>query len=76
MFGRNFCPCRKSFLANEERKFETQQEGMHFFKRETEFLGHIVSEKGIAMDPKKILSVADWLIPRTIKQVKSLTSFA
>ena len=26
----------------------------HFFKRETEYLGHIVSEKGISTVPKKI----------------------
>ena len=44
-----------------------------FFHREVEYLGHIVSEKGIKTDPKKIEAIVIWPIPSCKKQVKSLT---
>ena len=43
----------------------------HFFKRQVEFLGHIVSQKGVETDPKKIKDVKEWPIPRRVKDVRS-----
>ena len=42
-----------------------------FFQKQTTFLGHVVSETGIATDPAKIEAVKDWPVPRTPKQMKS-----
>lgn len=42
-----------------------------FFQKEIKYLGHLVSEKGIATDPKKISAVKDWPPPKTKKQVRS-----
>ncbi len=36
-----------------------------------EFLGHVVSQDGIATDPKKIEVVRDWPVPRTVHDVRS-----
>ena len=37
-----------------------------FFKRRLEYLGHIVSEKGIETNPKKIEAIQKWPIPTNI----------
>ncbi|MCG7877685.1 MAG: RNase H-like domain-containing protein [Candidatus Thiodiazotropha endolucinida] len=42
-----------------------------FFQKKIRFLGHIVSESGVATDPEKLSAIKDWPIPRTAKQVKS-----
>ena len=42
----------------------------HFFKRQIEFLGHIVSQKGVETDPKKIKDVKELPIPRRVKDVR------
>ncbi|CAC5386872.1 unnamed protein product [Mytilus coruscus] len=50
----------------------------NFLKTEVKFLGHIVSESGVATDPNKIQSVKDWPVPKSIKDVRSflgLTSY-
>ncbi|CAG2223494.1 unnamed protein product [Mytilus edulis] len=36
----------------------------NFLKKEVKFLGHIVSESGVATDPNKIQSVKDWPVPK------------
>ena len=41
-----------------------------FHKPEVEFLGHVISGKGIATDPKKIESVRDWPTPTCVKDVQ------
>ena len=43
----------------------------HFFKKQVEFLGHIVSEEGVKTDPMKIKAVQEWPIPRRVKDVRS-----
>ena len=46
-----------------------------FFKSRITYLGHIVSEAGIEMDPKKIEAVKNWTLPRTVTDVHSFLGF-
>ena len=46
-----------------------------FFRDQLRYLGHIVSEKGIATDPKKIETILDWPRPKTVTDVRSFTVF-
>ena len=46
------------------------------FQRSVEFLGHIVSDKGVSCDPKKIEAVQDWERPQCVKDVRSFVGFA
>jgi hypothetical protein len=39
--------------------------------RKVEFLGHIVSEDGIEVDPSKVIKIKNWSEPRTLRQVRS-----
>ena len=43
-----------------------------FFKSLIAYLGHIVLKDGIETDPKKIATIKDWLVPKTVTEVQSL----
>jgi hypothetical protein len=40
-----------------------------FWLTEVQFLGHMVSSKGISVDLRKVQEVMDWKPPRTVHQV-------
>ena len=42
-----------------------------FFKDEIQYLGHVVTKKGISVDPKKIRAIEDWPIPKDVTDVRS-----
>ena len=46
-----------------------------FFREEIEYLGHVVSGKGIATNPKKVEAVAKWPTPKTVYDVRSFLEF-
>lgn len=42
-----------------------------FLKKETEFLGHVVTGKGIKPNPNKVKCIKDFPIPKNIKEIQS-----
>jgi hypothetical protein len=49
-----------------------------FGVKEVEYLGHIVSHEGVKVNPNKIKAMMDWLIPKTLKNLRGflgLTSY-
>ena len=46
-----------------------------FFRDEIEYLGHVVSGKGISTNPKKIEAVTKWPTPKTVSDVRSFLGF-
>ena len=46
-----------------------------FFRDEIEYLGHVVSGKGIATNPKKVEAVTKWPSPKTVYDVRSFLGF-
>ena len=51
-------------------------EKCEFHRRSVEFLGFVVSTKGISMSPEKIKAIAEWPTPHDVKEVQSFLGFA
>ena len=43
----------------------------HFWRKEVRFLGHVVSNEGIAVDPAKVVAIHDWKTPKNATEVRS-----
>ena len=48
----------------------------NLFQKSVVYLGHVVSNDGIATDPEKIRAVQDWPTPRTVREVRSFLGLA
>ena len=48
----------------------------NFWMKSISFLGHIVSEEGVAVDPSKVQSVKDWPIPKSVTEIRSFIGLA
>ena len=46
-----------------------------FNKTSMEYLGLIIKEGQLSMDPVKLKGISDWLVPTTIKQVRAFLGF-
>lgn len=67
----------KQVLARlKENKLYAKAEKCDFYAEEIEFLGYLVSNKGIRMDPAKVKSVIEWPRPRNIKEIRGFLGFA
>lgn len=42
-----------------------------FLKKEVKYLGHIVSNKGVEVDPNKTAAIKDWPLPKSVAELKS-----
>jgi hypothetical protein len=47
-----------------------------FFQNRIHYLGHIISEEGIAIDPEKIEVVKGWATPKNVTKVRSFMGLA
>jgi hypothetical protein len=47
-----------------------------FYQRKIHYLGHIVSEEGIIMDPEKVEAIREWSSPRNVAEVRSFMGLA
>ena len=54
----------------QQQAFVVNQKKCVFGSRQVVYLGHVISEQGVAVDPEKIRSVVEWPIPRNVKGVR------
>jgi hypothetical protein len=47
-----------------------------FAQRQIAYLGHVISERGVATDPQKIVAIKDWPIPSNTKELRSFLGLA
>jgi hypothetical protein len=59
-----------------ENQLYAQLSKCSFFHNQIHYLGHIISEEGIAMDPEKIEAIRGWLAPKNVIEVRSFMGLA
>src|SRR6185369_9810396 len=67
---------KKVLRKLKEYKLYLQPQKCEFHTKETDFLGFVISDKGIKMDPKKVQTVQEWPTPKTVRDVQSFLGFA
>ncbi|GJW61412.1 ty3-gypsy retrotransposon protein [Tanacetum coccineum] len=58
-----------SYLRKFEHQFYVKRPKCVFEAATLEYLGHIISGHGVEMDPKKIIAVMEWSVPKTQRQI-------
>lgn len=53
-----------------EFNLKIQLDKCEFLKRQTEFLGHIITSEGVKPNPEKIDKITQWPLPKTQKEIK------
>ena len=41
------------------------------FQKSVQFLGHVVSDKGVSCDPQKVEAITSWKVPTNVKELRS-----
>ena len=59
-----------------EHQFYAKFSKCDFYKPQIQYLGHIISDTGIFMDPKKIKSIKDWPNPTSVTDIRSFLGLA
>ncbi|XP_063891879.1 retrovirus-related Pol polyprotein from transposon 297 [Helicoverpa armigera] len=65
------CNLRSVFQRLRESNFKIQMDKSEFLKRETPYLGHIITPEGVKPNPEKISAIVNYPLPKTTKQIKS-----
>eukprot|EP00253_Pinus_taeda_P033939 PITA_33939 len=47
-----------------------------FFKEQIQYLGHIITKDGIAVEPEKIKTIMEWPIPKDVADIRSFMGLA
>jgi hypothetical protein len=55
----------------QQHQLHLKQSKCLFAQKRLEFLGHVISAKGISTDPKKVTVISQWPTPTSVKEVRS-----
>nr|XP_011471074.1 PREDICTED: retrovirus-related Pol polyprotein from transposon gypsy [Fragaria vesca subsp. vesca] len=64
------------FQALQKNSLVIKESKCSFGAAQVEYLGHVISGKGVAVDPSKIECVKKWLLPKTIKELRGFLGLA
>jgi hypothetical protein len=59
-----------------ENQLYTKLNKCEFWLKEVSFLGHIISEGRISVDPSKVKDVLSWKTPQNVSNIRSFLSLA
>ena len=66
---------RKSFKHLQKYQLKLKSCDCCLFQTEVPFLGWLVSNKGVAVDPNKIKAILEWPVPKSRKDVEAFLGF-
>jgi hypothetical protein len=67
---------RKVLETLAKSKLYAKESKCEFFKTEVEFLGHIVGRDGVRMMEDKVAAVAEWPVPKNVRDVRAFLGTA
>ena len=67
---------RQVLLFLRQHKLYAKLSKCELFKQSVSFLGHVVSEKGVHMDPVKVKAIMDWPAPTSVTEIRSFLGLA
>ena len=67
----HFVRLRQIFDRLRSANLKLKPSKCHLLRRTVTFLGHVITENGIATDPEKIESVESWPVPRNLTELRS-----
>ncbi|XP_073030711.1 uncharacterized protein [Primulina eburnea] len=59
-----------------EKELYAKFKKCEFWLKSVAFLGHIISELGVSVDPKKVEAIKDWPQPKTVTELRSFLGLA
>ncbi|XP_073033805.1 uncharacterized protein [Primulina eburnea] len=59
-----------------EKELYAKFKKCEFWLKSVAFLGHIISEQGVSVDPKKVEAIKGWPQPKTVTEVRSFLGLA
>uniref|UniRef100_A0ABD2W933 Reverse transcriptase domain-containing protein n=1 Tax=Trichogramma kaykai TaxID=54128 RepID=A0ABD2W933_9HYME len=67
---------RRFFQRARETNLKLQPEKCKFFKTEVIYLGHVLSEKGVTNDPRKLDAIMKFPVPKNAKNIRQFLGLA
>lgn len=67
---------RKVLEVLRENQLYAKLKKCEFWLKEVAFLGHIISENGVSVDPEKIKAIMEWPRPTNVPEVRSFMGLA
>jgi len=61
---------REVLIILQQHQLVVNQKKCTFVQQEVKYLGHIISARGVAVDPNKVKSVREWPMPQNTKGVR------
>jgi hypothetical protein len=59
-----------------EHKLYRKLSKCSFYQSKIHYLGHVISEEGIVVDPAKVEDIMEWLVPMNVLEVRSFMGLA
>ncbi|XP_035549700.1 uncharacterized protein K02A2.6-like, partial [Juglans regia] len=70
------CHLRLALGKLREHQLYTKLSKCEFWLEEVKFLGHVISQEGVSVDPSKVEAVLSWPRPSTVREIRSFLGLA